>query len=186
MQRFNDAVRKEQLKNMLLSEVKIRLIYEGDSYEVITEDGYSDKGANKLVPLAKFNVSDEEVIAKGPEALFARVQEIGKEAGEKSAHEIVLKMQEVTDRTKNTIDAKSEKLSLKHILALMDKMQVDFDDFGKMNNLVFVSGPELSERMRIERAKWEKDPVSMAIYGAIIVTKRLEWFDRQNNRKLVE
>ena len=185
-QSFNEAVQKEQLKNLLLSQVKVRPIYEGNSFEVLTEDGYSDKGVNKEIAAAKFEISREELIAKGPDAFFDKVKEIGKEAGEQSAHELIKKMEEVTERTKNIVDGNSEKLSPKHILAALDKVSIEFDDFGNMIKPFLVLTPELAERVKKEAPEWDKDPYTAALYKIIITTKRLEWIDRQNNRKLVE
>ena len=185
-QSFIEAVNKERNKNPFLSQIKIRPIYEGNSFEVITEDGYSDKGTSKEIAISKFEISREELIAKGPEAFFSKVKQIGKEAGEQSSREMIKKIEETTDRTNNIVDAKSEKLSPKHILSALDKISIEFDDYGNMIRPLLVLSPELGKRVKKEAPDWEKDPYMTALYKVVIAKKRQEWIDRQNNRKLVD
>ncbi len=183
---FNKAVYREQEKNLFLTQGKIKQIYEGNSFEVLTEDGYSDKGVNKEIAVSKFEITREELIAKGPEAFFSKVEQIGKEAAQKSSQEIIKKIDEVTERTKNIVDGKGEKLSPKHILSALDKISVEFDDHGNMIRPFLYVGPELGERIKKEAPQWDKDPFVAALYNIIIAKKRQEWIDRENNRKLVK
>jgi hypothetical protein len=185
-QSFNEAVSREQRKNLFLTQGKIRPIYEGNSFEVITEDGYSDKGVSKEIAVSKFEITRAELIAKGPEAFFSKVEQVGKDAAQKSSHEIIKKIDESTERTNNVVSAKGEKLSPKHILSALDKIAVEFDDYGNMIRPTLYVNPEIGERMKKEAPGWEKDPYMTALYNIVVAKKRQEWIDRENNRKLVE
>ena len=76
--KIREETQKEIRKNPLLSLIKYNDVHEGATYSVRTTDGYTKKGSYKQIS-SGFNISDEEMILKGPEALFSRVKQIADE-----------------------------------------------------------------------------------------------------------
>ena len=190
--RFQNLIQKEIRDNPLLSLIKYRDVHEGSTYSITSEDGYTQKGAYKNISAisAKFEISQEEMILKGPEALFSRVRQIAEEMINQSHHDFVKVMEEATERTGNIVDAKSKSFSPELILAALDKVSIDFDEFGNPILPALIVSPEQFEKIKKEIPEWESDPILTIKYNIlrklIIDKKRQEWIDRESSRQLVD
>ena len=186
---FLAAMKKENEKDPVVSMIHFRESFEGDTFKLTTIDGFSQQGQYKEI-FTKFEISKDEIVKRGPEAYFSRVKQIAKEWAEQQARLLFQKMDEVTEITGNVVDAKSKPLSPELILAALDKVAIDFDEYGNANLPALFVPPGKIERMKEEFRKYEADPLFIIkyklIYKLIIDKKRQEWFDRESNRKLVD
>ena len=186
---FTAAIKKETKKDPIISMIHFRESYEGDTFKFTTEDGFSQTGTYEEIS-TKFEITKDEVVKRGPEAYFSRVQKIGEEWIELQSRLLFQKMNEVTEITGNIVDAKSKPLSPELILAALDKVAISFDEYGNANLPALVVHPDKLESMKKEFRKYESDPLFMIkyklTYKLIIDKKRQEWFDRESDRKLVD
>jgi hypothetical protein len=183
--RFNDTIQEEIRKNPLLSLIKYRESHEGNSFEVTTLDGYVDKGSFKSIS-TEFNIPYEEMIEKGPDAYFSKVGKIVEDMVKESSKDLIQKMEQVTKRTGNIVGANSKPFSPELLLNAMEKLEIDFDEFGKPMFPTLIMSPELFEKIQKEIPKWESDPKYDKMMKDLTEKKRKEWIDRKNSRKLVD
>ena len=186
---FATAIRRETKKDPVMSMIRFRESYEGNTFKFTTYDGFSQIGTYKEIA-TKFEISKDEMLKRGPEAYFSRVQQIAREWVKQQSRLLFQKMDEVTEITGNVVDAKSKPLSPELILAALDKVAISFDEFGNPNLPALVVHPDKLERMKEEFRKHESDPLFTMKYKLmfklIIDKKRQEWLDRESDRKLVD
>mgnify|MGYP005842212155 CR=1 FL=1 len=182
---FVAAVQKETSKNPLISMIKFREIHEGNTFQLTTDDGFSQKGKYKEMAVP-FEISKEEMVARGPEAYFSKVEQIAKEMGTQHSQKLSRMMDEITEVTGNKVDAKSKPLSPELILTALEKVAISFDEFGNPILPTLIVSPEQYEKMKKEIPNWKPDPVLGTRRKLIIAKKRQEWLDRESNRKLVD
>jgi len=186
---FTAAIRKETKKDPLISLIHVRQSYEGNAFTFTTDDGFSQTGTYKELS-TKFEISNDEILKRGPEAYFSRVPQIAKEWVEKESRLLFQMMDEVTERTGNVVNAESKPLSPELILAALDKVAISFDEFGNAILPALVVHPDKLEGMKKEFQKYESDPLFKLKYKLkyklIIDKKRREWLDRESDRKLVD
>lgn len=183
--KFREAVKKEIQKDPLLSQIKTHQVNEGNILTSSSIDGYSESVEYKLIS-AKFEITKEEIINKGPDAFFSKVDELAKEMGKQQSQLVFNKMEEVTERTGQVVDAKSKPLSPQLILEALEKVAIDFDEYGNPIFPSLVLSPDQYEKIKDEIPKWESDPELRRKHKELIEKKRLEWIDRESRRKLVD
>ena len=182
---FLEAVEKEIQKDQLLANIKFHHVHEGDSLTYSSIDGYSESVAYKSTA-AKFEITKEEIINKGPDAFFSKVDELAKEMVKQHSQSLLKKMGEVTERTGQVVESKSKPLSPQLILEGLEKVAIDFDELGNPIFPSLVLPPDKYEKYKNEIPKWYADPKFQKKLKELIEKKRREWIDRENRRKLVD
>lgn len=183
--KFGETIKKESQKDPLLSQIKRRLVHEGDVLTVSDIEGYSESVEHKLIS-AKLEIAKEEIINKGPDAFFSKVDKLAKEMAKQQSQLFFNKMEEVAERTGQVVDAKSKPLSPQLILQVLEKVAIDFDEYGNPIFPSLVLSPDQYEKIKDEIPKWESDPEVRRKHKELIEKKRLEWIDRESRRKLVD
>ena len=183
--KFVEAIKREIQKDPLLSQIKIRHVHEGDILTSSTMDGYSERVEYKLIS-AKLAITNEEIINKGPNAFFSRVDVIAREMAKQQSQLFFKKMDEVTERTGQVVDAKSKPLSPQLILKVLEKIAIDFDEYGNPIFPTLFLSPKQYEKIKDKIPKWESDPELRKKHRELIEKKRREWIDRESRRKLVD
>jgi len=149
--KFVEAIKKKIQKDPLLSQIRTRLVNEGDVITSSSIDGYSENIELKSIS-AKLEITKEEVIKKGPDAFFNRVDEIAEEIAKQQAQSIFKKMGEVTKRTGQIVNAKSKPLSPQLILQMHACMYYH-NDCGAFILVFRTSGGEETPRLHRKARK---------------------------------
>ncbi len=84
------------------------------------------------------------------------------------------------------IDGKNQTFGIDMLLEALESIDIDFDNMGNPSSLSVIIPPQIAEKMKNDLPNWEKDPEHNARYEEIISRKRIEWRDRESNRKLVD
>ena len=183
--KFVEAIKREIQKDPLLSQIRIHHIHEGDILTSSSIDGYSESVSYRLMS-AKLEITKEEIIKKGPNAFFSKVDVIAKEMTKQQSRLLFEKMEKVTERTRHVVDAKSKSISPQLILEALEKIAIDFDEFDNPIFPALVLHPDQYDKIKDETPKWDSDPELRRKHRELIEKKRREWIDRENRRKLVD
>jgi hypothetical protein len=182
---FNSLARGESSKDPLLSGIQIQEVHEGDTYSITSIDGIKQDDTYKKIE-ARFDITKEEMMTKGPEIYFSKAKEVAKTMIEQESKQVISKLTEAAEKAGNVVDGKSKPLSPDTIFEAMEKIRMDFDEFGNPIFPTLLLLPEMLDRIRSEIPKWESDPKVMAKQREIVEKKRKEWLDRESYRKLVD
>jgi len=158
-------------------------VREGDGTAPFTEER-RDKTDSDIE--ARFEVKDEDVIRDGCAASLSKIDTIAKELETQKEKILISAIEKTTEATGNVTDAKGQPISPRLILEALTKMDIEFDDKGKIKNLVVVVPPEIAQVIQKNAADWEKDPEYAKAFGELMAKKRKEWRDREDSRKLVD
>jgi hypothetical protein len=94
---------------------------------------------------------------------------------------------ETAESIGNTIDARGTPFSQEHFFAMLDKVWIDFDEYGRpdLSSFTLVLHPD-NANVFTSICAWEHDRAFVARLEDVMQKKRAEWHDRESNRKLVD
>jgi hypothetical protein len=173
-------VRDEVRKDPLQAIIPQKIVHEGDRIAIKTIDGYSTESSYGTF-VSDFQITSEEIIEKGPNAMFSRSKEIAKDISEKINKHTIGIFEKVTETTGNVVKSKTG-ITPESILEMFEKIEMSFDDAGKPIIPLLVVAPQDYERIKKE----VETPAFREKQLAIILKKRKDWLDRESNRKLVD
>lgn len=182
--KFQNLVDKEIQKDPLIRTISKKYVYEGNSLNTTSVDGYQKNSEYQLIS-AEFRVKPEDIIEKGLDAYYSKVQEIGRELAKKQNKSAIQAIDEATNEVGNRINCKSKPISEWYLEAL-DKVNINFDNFGNPLIPTLFVNPADYERIKNDFADLSSDSIIQEKLSEIIDRKRRIWIDRQSNRKLVD
>jgi hypothetical protein len=167
----------------LLSLMGKKVYFEGDgfSFQKENDDQENEEDFFKEIT-SKFEITNEELLDKGPVAYIEGILSAIEEMDEKGEKLVIGKIRETTEQTGNIIRHKG-KITPDDILAMCEKMSISFDENGNYE-LVFLSGDDASFGEAL--AELRSNPKYIEKYEKLIAEKRKKWDDSENNRKLVD
>lgn len=178
---------REKVKNSdpFIRQLRRKTQHEGTRIQVRTYDGYNDEIEYKTIG-SEFNIQIEEIIREGPNAFIKHIDKLAEDILGQQSGIVFQKLNEITSKTGNVIDAHDEPFTPERLLEALDKIEMEFDENGQPTNLVIVMHPNLWDKIKGKIPIWEADPEFKKKHNSIIEKKRREWLDRENNRKLVD
>lgn len=181
--RFEKDLKKNiNSKTTFANKIPERYFHEGKSTLINNRaTDFKDETGGTLVEHV-LQIDKKEILEKGLDAYYEKI-DILAEKFSKSKDKIVFdKLNEVTDKTNNVVDAKG-KLSADVILKALEKVYMDFDDNGNIKEgFTMIVHPSM--RQDLESIQKNKDFIDK--YEALINKKREEFYERKANRKLVD
>lgn len=159
--------------------------FEGDKMSSGTVDGHVRDSEYTTIQ-TETSIPREVLIEKGFLAHVEQAHKVASDMQRQEAQMIFKHLEEVTERTGNTVDNGGRPLTSDTYLELLDKVWIEFDDNGKPFMPTLVTGPALNQKLRELMPKWAVDPAFNAKLEAILTRKKKEWDDRESHRKLVD
>lgn len=167
-----------------LSQSGRSIIFEGDKFELIREDGSIDK-----IKIHKFEESIEtdpkDIKDMAPEAIVKKIDIISESLAQKQANVFFKEIEEGVKKVGNVVKVKGGQITPDDFFKMLKKIYVDFDELGQPYLPQIVAGKVAYESL-VEMFKlMESDLKYNKQFSDIMETKKLEWNVRESNRKLV-
>jgi hypothetical protein len=124
-------------------------------------------------------VKADDVPSLVGEKLFERLDSIAEEKARQSSGLFYRKMDEVTEKTGNRINAGGAPLTKELLLRMMESTEWSPES-------VFLTHPAAAEEMSKAWKRWQEDPAFMKQFNDLQSIKKEEWRARENCRKLVD
>lgn len=180
---FHHKVREDGL----IGAIKQMPYFEGSRFETqdVEGDVQTSEPKQTAIPIS---VGRAALIEEGAAAYMKAMMGAVGQQQQNLAQMFHEKMDEVTERTGNKVDAGGQPFSPSLFLDLFETVDIDFDDNGQpdMSSVRIVVHPELGKLLREKGPEWEADPAFQKRRDEIIARKRTEWSDRESNRKLAD
>jgi hypothetical protein len=171
----------------LIGTIKQMPYFEGNRFETqdVEGDVQTSEPKQTVIPIS---VGRAALIEEGVNAYMKAMMGAVGQQQQNLAQLFHEKMNEVTERTGNKVDAGGQPFSPSLFLDLFEKVDIDFDEDGEpdMSSVRIVVHPKLGRLLQQKVPEWEADPVFQQRRDEIIARKRIEWSDRESNRKLVD
>lgn len=168
----------------MTSQIGRRIFHEGQGGVLVREDGEEDPTDLKTTS-AKVNFEGVELGTLPLRDVFERYRKV---VGELSQHQEIALIQAIegaVEKTGNSVDAKGRKLGPDLILDAFEKVQVSFGPDGMPLWPTIVIGEKLGEAMEKAMKELEQEPHRSRL-AEITERKKIEWYDREGRRKLVD
>lgn len=181
---FNKKIREKVSSAPFLSQIGRKRVHEGNILTSSSMEGYTESSEYKRIS-SDFSISPDEIIEKGVEAFYSQIDKISEEFINQQSQVLFKKMDEVTERTGNIVNAKG-KFSPEVYLEALEKVTIAFDEFGNPIVPTLVLHPNKIPKWEKEWEKIKTDPNFLKKYLELVEKKRREWRDRESRRKLVD
>lgn len=178
--------REVALSAPLVSQVRSVAQHEGSGGSYETEDGEIKQRTPQEMSVPVESPDAEAVPSFGPEDAFQNMRDAAKSMASKKTKALFSAIEEATEEVGNSLDAKGQPISAEMILKMWETMRISFDEQGKPQMPTFVFNPVQEERFKEAFRRLETEPELMKRREEIINRQRLDWYDRESNRKLVD
>jgi|CXWL01.1.fsa_nt_gi hypothetical protein len=155
--------------------------HEGDKWKIGENEEIEYAGLE-----AELVIKLTDVPSMSWESVHQKIDDIAKEMARQLAEKIIGDIRATSAKAGNLIDAGGRKLSKEHLLEMLERFDMSFDESGELNRPVILMHPDLWERVRDDMKTWENDPDFKTQHELIVARKREVWCDRESNRKLVD
>jgi hypothetical protein len=159
--------------------------YEGDLNKFKSIDGHETESPYKRVE-GSMNIPIEEIIEDGPNAFIKHGRAMAEDMKKQAVQNMFSSLNEAVESVGNTLNAGGQPLTPEHILQMLEKMFIPFNDDGTPSMLSLVVHPDMRERVLAVGAQLEGDPQLKARHAEIMKKKKEEWDASEGNRKLVD
>lgn len=169
----------------VVGEVPRYIIKEGSNPVTIRPDDSRDETTLKAAS-AETIFTLEEIPNLSAKQRIARLDEAARDMANQISSHAFATIMDAVDKVGNVVDAKGKPFSAEAVFAVLEKIQMDFDDDGiKHKEITIVIPPALTDRVKETMEQIHQDPELSKRYKEIIDKKRMEWRDREAARKLV-
>lgn len=171
---------KELLKKSFMADIPRYDFFEGNKISSENFDGEIDEQFFEKFE-KEIIIKRDELLKKGLQVFEEKSQDAVKELVEEEKRSMLKTFSEAAEKvgnvTKSTTDSFKDAF-----LKMLEKISLDFDEFGNPNPLTIIVSPRMREKINQEpiTPEFERN-----VYQ-IIEKKRKEWIDRESHRKLVD
>jgi hypothetical protein len=181
---LNDFL-KDRMKfhNPAFKDVPVRIIHEGTGTTMINKENNFEHETDMKPVEAFATVSHDELIAD-PSQIYRMLDELAKQMAEQQSRIMVDTVSDITEQTGQVLKRKGT-VEPDDILAMFDKMLIAFNDYGIADLPVIHAGPHMIPEIKAALRQFETNMEYKKQFDELILRKKREWYDRENNRKLV-
>lgn len=182
---LNKYLRNLVQQEPLLSRIKEIKLFEGRRFATEDNTGEIDNSHFQEIQ-SELIIERDEIIRKGILAYIEKLQSVAQDIQRQKAKMFFDKIASVTEKTGNVVDAKGQPFAFEHFYTMIEKVQIEFDETGNpFLPTIFIS-PQLGARIKEMLPQWKENPEYDKRMKELLDKKRMEWYDRESNRKLVD
>lgn len=141
-------------------------------------------------PLREFreslSMTDEECKSASFDDLMHRAASMGRSMAEKQERAFFCEVQKATMEAGTQLDARGKRFDPSMLLDAIDRMNIEFDDWGQPRMPSAYVSPEMAAYLRDNALDWEAVRELRRRYFDLIARKRREWRAREADRRLVD
>lgn len=164
-------------------EAAYSIMHEGDGLVSHYDDNTVHASpVKKLASSFKINL---EEIKNNPMLVYQYLLTIGRDFADQQVKMSVDTIREVTEMVGNIHQAKGV-VSPDDILAMFDRVEITFGPTGEPYMPSIVAGGPMADQINAALLAIQANPEQTQKFQEIIDRKRRQWYDRENNRKLVD
>lgn len=187
IERIHNQFSQIVLRDSLLSAIPTNHVYEGSKLRSTDTSGYEEtKGFHSTEGELAFEYS--EIEERGLQVYWEKLCEVQEHIRADIVNHLLETSKEASARTGNVIDAKGEAMTAKHVLSLLETVELTFREDGMpdFSQSGFVLHPSMVQTLRKCLQDIQEDPDHRATFEKIIEQQRRNWHARKDHRKLVD
>lgn len=165
------------------NEVPKQIIHEGDKLKITRADGSVEVSALERAS-AEMSLDLADIPRLTLQEKIIKINDVADKMALQISKHLYGSLNKTLEEAGQSSDNKGRPLDAEVIFSTLEKIQLEFDDFGKLELSIVVS-PELLPKAEQILEQIKSDPHLRKRYDEIIMRKRIEWRDREAARKLV-
>lgn len=158
--------------------------HEGDRLRVVRADGTVEESEFKRAS-SEMVMKLDDVPTSTPLERRQLLDRLALEMGSQIATHLFDGLNKTLDAAGQVVDGQGKPFDHETIFAVMESIQIDFDEAGRHVPLSIVYAPGMTGEVRKAFRLIESDSEIKARYEELISRKKVEWRDREAARKLV-
>lgn len=149
------------------------------------DNSHKNKELKYVEAKTEYKIAYADVPTMGAEGVMKLLQEQAKEFGAQQAKHHYKVISQTTEEVGNVVNNGGKPFSLDSFFEVMEKIQIEFDEFGKPNMPTMVVAPDGFERAKAVMQQAESDPEAKKRLNELLAKKKKEYDAEQARRKLV-
>lgn len=149
-----------------------------DVHGNVSEMNYKEKLSSKL------SIKTDELAELSNAEMAKRLETVAEELSRKSMRKFFQSVNTMCEEAGTVTSGTGKPLDWRLFLETLEKIDIEFAEDGSPIFPTIVSHPDTFSPKALEQ--WEQDPEYRASADALIESKRMEWRDREADRKLVD
>ncbi|MBE7462103.1 MAG: hypothetical protein HS116_01305 [Planctomycetes bacterium] len=164
--------------------MRVSFVHEGKKSTYINEEGREHLTEFEQIS-ASYEISNEEVEKIDIDGVKEKILVVAEAFIAQQFKQFRYVLDKTLAEAGQVVDGKNMTFR-QSFLALLEKVQLDFDHNNRPLMSQLVMSPGTAEKYRAEMEKLECDPEFIKEFEALMIKKRNEWHDREACRKLVD
>lgn len=160
-----------------------KVIHEGTGTTTINAESNFEHDMNMESHHAETTIGNSELL-NDPSSVYDMLDKLAQQMAEQQSRMIFDTVSEVTERTGN-VYKRTGVVVPETILEMFEKTLISFDENGRPNVPAIHAGPHMIPEIKAALLKIQNDPKYTKQFDQLLIKKKKEWDDRENNRKLV-
>ncbi len=156
--------------------------FEGHQFTTARPGGEKTDEPREL--LESMTIKYDEVPTLTLADIQRRIDEVAEKLARAQANDIYAHIDAAVTEIENTVDCDGEPFGAIHVLELVAKVQIDFDDQGQPRLPSIFVHPDKEETVKRVLKELSSNPDLASRWEALIIRKREEWRDREASRSL--
>ena len=161
-----------------------QFIHEGNRLRVIRANG-TIEDSSLQASSAEMTIKYDEIPHLTLQDRIIKLNEMADEMANQISGYLFKSLNDTLEAAGQSISHKGRPLDADALFALLEKIHIDFDETGKHHPLSLIIPPQLMDKAKLVIEQIESDPELQKRHKELMERKRMEWRDREANRKLV-
>ena len=169
----------------LLRQVKSKEIPEGAGFSIIRKEKEDPLNFEKIE--SKVEIKKENYLKIDFPFIILSLIRLGYEQARQIDKKSFKKLNSILEAAGQIVDGKNQPLTHELLLKMFDKIEIEFDDKGKMmpGYSIFMH-PDLWKKIAPHIKEWEADPTKNEAFNKLMEKKYNEYLIKESNRKLLD
>lgn len=160
------------------------VIHEGDGMLTRRADGTVEE-SGFMHAQAETSISIDAVPMMTPEQRAAVLDGLAEQMARALSTGLYSSLDQTLRDSGQVVEARGEKFGPETIFAMLEKVEIEFDQDGAMKNMCLTAGPSAKPVIESAFRQIQNTPELLERYELILAKKRERWRDREASRKLV-
>jgi hypothetical protein len=166
------------------SKAKKDLLHEGSRSAIIREDGSIEEFDFKKIEVG-FTIDEKEIGTLTINEVLNKMSQMSKEMAKQFVEYFVETIDEAVKKVGNVVNSEGKKITTEKVFEMIEKICIDFDEFGKPEFPTFVGNKSGVESIKNALLEIEKNKELDKKFKDLLERKKRQYLDREANRKLV-
>lgn len=160
------------------------IVHEGNRMRVIRADGSIDE-TDPQQASSEMLLKMDEVPSMSVQQRVKKLDEMAEDMARQMSEHLYGALSAGLNKAGQVVNRNGVPFDIEVLFEVLEKIQLEFDESGKHNQISVVIPPALASRVKEVFEQITSDPQLKVRHEEIILKKKLEWRDREAARKLV-